>query len=125
MTESMKPPERGTDVAAFISELGGGVDEEIMSLMLSNIASAVDNTEKQGSINIKIDLKKTGDGGNVSVKMKSTYVKPTKKGRTVEERTSETPMYVGTGGRLSIFPETQSDMFGKHKQAQIRANAQD
>jgi hypothetical protein len=51
----------------------------------------------------------------VSIKHKLTYKRPTPKGSVAEDNTTETPMHVGTRGRLSLFPEDQTDMFGKNQ----------
>ena len=40
------------------------------------------------------------------------YARPTEKGKAMEEATTSTPLHVGVGGVLSLFPMTQTqDMF--------------
>ncbi len=40
-------------------------------------------------------------------KHKLSYVRPTNRGKISEEDTTETPMYVNRGGRLTILQEDQ------------------
>ncbi len=72
--------ERSTDVQAFIGELDGGVFET------------------------KIDENR------VKIKHKLSYVRPTNRGKISEEDTTETPMYVNRGGRLTILQEDQGQL---------------
>lgn len=104
-----------TDVSQFIAELGGGVFEEKLSAALSEVAVAACDRGKPGRIQITMDVKPIGNGQQVSVTHKLSYAKPTMRGKTSEEDTTETPMYVGTKGKLSQFPENQTDMFAPSK----------
>ncbi|EKQ6287723.1 hypothetical protein [Escherichia coli] len=82
--------ERSTDVQAFIGELDGGVFETKIGAVLSEVASGVMN--------------------RVKIKHKLSYVRPTNRGKISEEDTTETPMYVNRGGRLTILQEDQGQL---------------
>lgn len=103
-----------TDIHAFIEDLDGGVFEEKLSRVLSEVAAGVIDHHAKGSVQLTFDMTRIGSSYQVAVKHKLSYTKPTSKGKASEEATTETPMHVGEGGRLSLFPEKQGQMFGKH-----------
>lgn len=96
-----------TDVIQFISDLDGGVVEQKIARMLSDVAAGVIDHSRSGSITIKLDLSRIGNSHQVEIKHKLTFNKPTAKGDITETNTTSTPMHVGVGGRLTLFPETQ------------------
>ena len=104
-----------TNVSEFFADLDAGVFEEKLSRVLSEVAAAAIDHNRQGELTIKLTLKRIGNSHQVSIKHKLTYKRPTPKGSVTEDNTTETPMHVGTHGRLSLFPEDQADMFGKHQ----------
>ncbi|MFZ7235830.1 hypothetical protein ACLSZ3_04645 [Avibacterium gallinarum] len=64
------------------------------------------NHDKQGEVSIKFSLKRMdSDNPQVQISHKVTYTKPTKRGKSSEEDTTATPMYVHKGGALSVSPE--------------------
>lgn len=91
--------ERSTDVQAFIGELDGGVFETKIGAVLSEVASGVMNTKTKGKVSL-----------NLKIKHKLSYVRPTNRGKISEEDTTETPMYVNRGGRLTILQEDQGQL---------------
>lgn len=96
--------ERSTDVQAFIGELDGGVFETKIGAVLSEVASGVMNTKTKGK---EIE---PFDENRVKIKHKLSYVRPTNRGKISEEDTTETPMYVNRGGRLTILQEDQGQL---------------
>ncbi len=50
------------------------------------------------------------DENRVKIKHKLSYVRPTNRGKISEEDTTETPMYVNRGGRLTILQEDQGQL---------------
>ncbi|HBM9592175.1 TPA: hypothetical protein L1B84_004541 [Escherichia coli] len=97
--------ERSTDVQAFIGELDGGVFETKIGAVLSEVASGVMNTKTK--LNLEIE---PFDENRVKIKHKLSYVRPTNRGKISEEDTTETPMYVNRGGRLTILQEDQGQL---------------
>lgn len=104
-----------TDIAKFFSELGGGVFEEKLSAALSEVAVACCDRTKTGKVSLTFDIRPIGNGQQVNIKHKLKFDKPTLRGNRSEDDTTETPMYVGTKGALSQFPEDQTDMFTQPK----------
>ena len=101
-----------TDVNQFMSEIGGGVFAEQIASALSDVAANVMLHNKAGKVTISFDLKKmNGDTGQVMIKHKLDYKVPTNRGQRTETGTTETPMYVGRAGKLSLFNQSQQDMF--------------
>jgi hypothetical protein len=67
---------------------------------------------KAGKVTITFDLKKmNGDTSQVMIKHKLDYKVPTNRGHRTETGTTETPMYVGRGGKMTIANEAQTDIF--------------
>lgn len=101
-----------TDVNQFMGEIGGGVFAQQIASALSDVAANVMLHNKAGKVTISFDLKKmNGDTGQVMIKHKLDYKVPTNRGQRTETGTTETPMYVGRGGKMSIRDEAQTDMF--------------
>lgn len=102
-----------TDTTNFINDLDGGVFEQKLGRVLSEVAAGVIDHTKKGQVNITLDIERIGNSHQVKVKHKLSYKKPTSKGDASENETTTTPMYVGDGGKLTLFPEGQTQMFTK------------
>lgn len=102
-----------TDAGEFIGDLDGGVFADKLGRVLSHVAGSVMDHKGGGKITITMDVNRFGSGQQVLVKHKLVSIAPTLHGKTTEEDTTETPMHVGRGGRMSLFPEDQTQMFGK------------
>lgn len=102
-----------TDVHEFIGDLDGGVFEEKVSRAISDVAGAVIDHSEKGKISIELEFSQIGNSGQVMIKHKLYYSRPTSKGKIGEENTTKTPMYVGPKGKVTLFPEGQAQMFTK------------
>lgn len=102
-----------TNVSEMMADLDGGTFEERLGRVISEVAGAVIDNGRAGEVNIKLSLKRISTSYQVQIDHKLSYKRPTPKGTVSEDTISSTPMYVGTGGKLSFFPENQSQMFGK------------
>lgn len=100
-----------TKVDQFIADLDGGVFEQKLSHMLSQVAAACIEHEKGGRVVIEFDLKQIGSSHQVQIDHTLKYVRPTMRGKVSEEEKTSTPMHVGKGGAVSFFPENQGQMF--------------
>lgn len=101
-----------TDVKEFIADLDGNVFEQTLGNILSQVAAGAIDHQAKGQVVITLDMKPLNNH-QVHVSHKLFYKRPTSKGDQSENATSVTPMYVGNGGKLSIFPENQTQMFTK------------
>ena len=102
-----------TKVDQFIADLNGGVLEEQLSAILSEVASAVVDHGRKGEVTLKLDIKKLGEGHQVQIEHTLKYKRPTMRGSRSEDSASTTPMHVGSKGALTFFPENQTTMFDK------------
>lgn len=94
-----------TNIYDFLGELDAGIFEQKLATALSDVALGVLNHDKQGKVVLEFSLKKMdSDNPQVQIQHKLSYVKPTKRGKSSEEDTTATPMYVHKGGVLSVTP---------------------
>ena len=105
----MKP----TDVSQFIGELGAGVIEEKLAVMISQVASQVVALEKQGEVNITLKFEKFGSADQVKIKHKIVAKHPLKYGSSMTDDVRESVMCVNEQGDVTQFPENQVDMFNE------------
>ena len=100
-----------TDVQTFIADLDGGVLAEKLAHAISRVAAGVIDHDKAGKISLDFSLKRIGSSYQVSVEHTLTFQAPTSKGHVSEKNTTSTPMHVGKGGRITLFPENQHQLF--------------
>lgn len=96
-----------TNVTDFIDELGAGVFKEKLAYALSECAQGTiihGKGSKKGKVTIELTLAQIGDQDQVMVSHKMSYTTPTKRGKKSEEDTTQTPMFVGRGGAMSVSP---------------------
>jgi hypothetical protein len=103
---------KNTDVGEFLTELEAGQLEAKLSAALSIAAVAAVDHNKNAEINLKLVIKPGGNGQPiVTVAHELKYKVPTKRGKKSEEDVGATPMHVGSGGKMSFFPEKQGQLF--------------
>ena len=95
-----------TNIPDFIGELDAGIFESKLAAALSEVALGVLANDKTGEVTVKFSLKRMdSDNSQVQIQHKLSYTKQTKRGKSSEEDTTATPMYVHKGGMLSVTPE--------------------
>ena len=99
-----------TDFAQLLPDFNAGVFEQQINTALSECAANVCTHSKPGEITIKLKLKQIGEGNQVAVTHKLTSIVPKARGRIIEETASDTPLHVSHGGKLTLFPNTQTKM---------------
>ncbi len=113
------------NVSAFLRDLNGGVLEEKLAHIISETALAsIVNGEggrKKGKITLEMIFQQVGDNDQVIIAHKLTQVSPTLRGKQIMEDTTETPMFVGKGGTLSINPPKE-DSRGQYQLRSIPGN---
>ncbi|MFD1216377.1 hypothetical protein [Microbulbifer celer] len=102
-----------TNVSEFLGDLDGGVFEEKLSHILSEVASAVTDHQRKGEVTITLKMAHINNSSQVQIDHTLKYKRPTSRGSVTEDNSTTTPMYVGTKGSLSFFPEKQDQMFDK------------
>ncbi len=108
MSEGKRPM---TNVAELLGELNGGTVEQILNIALTDTAANVQEFGRDGTVLLKIKLKKIGDSNQVNAIATVDYKMPTKRGNRGEDYAVDTPLFVGRGGRLTVLPETQVGLF--------------
>ena len=104
-----------TDTTEFFEELNGGAFASQIGHAISEVASGVVDHGKVGKLTITLDFKQVGDSHQVNIKHKLDYKVPTKRGTRSENTSIETPMYVGTGGKVTLFQEKHDQMFTREE----------
>lgn len=99
---------KGTQISEILPELNAGVFEGQINRALSDIAMNVLAHGKKGELTIKLKLSQIGDSNQVKVTHALTSVCPTKRGRVTEETAQETPLHVGSGGKLMLYPTAEA-----------------
>lgn len=112
MTEATGAP----GFVPVLEELDAGIFERKIAQALAETARSVvnaDSKKQSGKITIELDLTRIGEGAQVQMTHKLTYARPTLRGKIQETDTTQTLLYVGRGGKLTITPDTQTEMFAK------------
>lgn len=99
-----------TDIATLLGDLNAGVFEEQINAALSDIAANVCTHGKKGELTIKFQLKQIGEGNQVAVTHSIKSIVPKARGRVIEEAATDTPLHVERGGKLTLYPNTQTKM---------------
>ena len=94
-----------------LDEFDAGLFMTKLQEALKMVALGTIQNGKKGSVTIALELEQIGASSSVQVKHTLKYVKPTVNGKSSEENTTSTPMYVDNFGYLTISPQTQEDMF--------------
>ena len=102
-----------TDTAEFLEELNGGAFASQIGHALSEVADGVVNHGKSGKLVITLDFSQIGESSQVKIKHKLDYKVPTKRGTRSENASLDTPMCVGTGGKITLFAENHVQMFDR------------
>lgn len=96
-----------TDFGLILQDLDGGVFESKLGALLSAAALAVvlpDTSSNKAKITIELELSQVGNSSQVIMAHKIKAVQPTRRGKTTEEDTTETPLFVARGGKLHLTP---------------------
>lgn len=97
-----------TNLQTLLPDLDGGVFEQKIATVLSEVALGVVTNGRQGKVTIEFDLKQIGETQQVNVKHTLKFVKPTKRGKATEEDATQTPLYVAKNGDLALFHHDQT-----------------
>lgn len=104
-----------TDFMELLPDLDAGVYVQQVGVALSEAALAAVQTGKKSAVTLKLTIKQVGDSSTVTLEHALKLENPTPKGKRSEERSTSTPLYVARGGRLTLFPESQPNLFKDQK----------
>lgn len=97
-----------TNVPEFLGDLDGGILEQKLGTVLSDVARGVVNHGKAGKVTLELSISRIGESSQVQLKHKLSFAKPTRRGKATEEDTTETPMHVANNGALTLYPDSQA-----------------
>lgn len=106
------------DFIETLGELDAGVFSAKLSRAVADVALGVmtnGDKGKKGKVTITLDIARIGESSQVQIAHTLAYSKPTKRGKSSEEDTTQTALYVGRGGHLSIVPHNQAQLFNTEK----------
>jgi hypothetical protein len=110
----MSETNRTTNVPDFFSELDAGVFENKFAEALNQVALGTLNNGGKGKVVLTFDIDRLSNSfeeKRIEIKHKLSFTIPTPRGKSSEEDTTATPMYVGKGGKLTILQEDQGQLF--------------
>ncbi len=103
-------PHAHSDVTCLLTAERAAVSNQQKHLQcLRKYTPDVMNTKTKGKVSLNLEIEPF-DENRVKIKHKLSYVRPTNRGKISEEDTTETPMYVDRGGRLTILQEDQGQL---------------
>ena len=111
MKNAMSENNRMTNVPEFLGDLDAGVFMNKISAALNNVALGTDMNGGTGEVHLVFKFVQIDDG-RLEVQHKLKMITPTKRGKKSEEDTTKTPMWVGKGGKMTLLPEDQGQLFG-------------
>jgi hypothetical protein len=97
-------------VSELLEDLDAGVFAQKVTTAVAEAALGVVHTGKKGKVVLTFDLARIGDANQVQLTHGLKYVKPTSKGKVIEEDTTSTPLHVGPRGHLTLFPASQQSL---------------
>ena len=101
-----------TDVAQLIDDLDAGMLKRALSIAISQAAAgAVDHSEN-GKVVLELVFKPIEHTTQVHCEHTLKFTRPTQDGRSIEEQTRKTTLYVGRHGRVTLLPP-QVDLHGQ------------
>lgn len=108
-----------TNAPGFVEvfeELDAGIFDRKVSHAIAQVALAVVNAESRkqtGRVTLEFNIERIGEGAQVNMTHKLAYSKPTLRGKVNETDETQTLLYVGKGGKMTVTPDTQLDLIQK------------
>lgn len=118
MHEAPSTTRAATNVTEFVTDLDGGQFEQMLSFALSQVASAAVDHHKKGVVEVKLEFQAIKGTSQVMVTHKVAFKRPTLTGRSSEEASGATALYVGKFGALSLAQPPLPGM-DERKQARV------
>lgn len=109
--------ERTYDATETLADLDAGIFLQKVSQALKDTAIgtvAHGDNGKAGKVIIELSMKRLGESSQVTMAHKLKFERPTKRGKAIEEDTTETVLYVHPRTGLSIMPDNQMDFINSN-----------
>lgn len=112
------------DFTETLQDLDAGVFVQKLSRAVQEAAEATvyqGDNNKKGKVTVELTMKRIEGSQQLALEHKLIYEKPTRRGKSREEDSTSTALYVGQRGRLSIMPDADTgDMFGRREKEEDR-----
>lgn len=105
-----------TDVEEFLTDLDGGQFDQMLSIALSKVASAVVDRDKKGKVSVEFAFEAIKGTHQVRIAHTVKFTAPTSNGKASEEAGGASVLHVGKLGRLSL---AQPKLFEDDRQTSI------
>lgn len=118
-THAPTPPDTSaaaTNVPDFLQDLDGGQFERMLSIAASKCAAASVDWQKPAEVIVKLSFKPIKGTHQVHIHHELKFTSPTEIGKQIEHAVRSTPMHVGRFGKLTLVPESQTQMFTRDGQ---------
>ena len=91
----------------LLEALDAGIFQQKFDKALRDVALGVVTQGRVGKVTLEFKIERIGESSQVNMSHKVKYDKPTARGKVVEEDTTETPLYVNRGGKMTLIPDSQ------------------
>lgn len=102
--------------AELMGELEGGLFDRKLSIAFKTVAGAVCDIGRGGVVTVKFAFKRIGESRQVMVTHTIEHTRPTVRGSASEDDATQSPLYVGPGGVVSVIPFNQGSLFGNEQE---------
>lgn len=112
------PEPKPYDFSQTLPDLDAGVFLQKVSRAFQDaaLAAASHPGSAKGVVKLEFTLTRIGDSRQLNVEHKVANVVPHKRGKSTDEDTTSTALYVNARGALSIIPDTQTDFGFSNKE---------
>lgn len=102
--------QKSYDFNETLPDLDAGVFLQKVSRAFQDVALAVANhpSKVTGAVRLEFKLSRIGDSSQINVEHKVSNVVPHKRGKSTDEDSTSTALYVSSNGALSIIPDNQA-----------------
>lgn len=94
-------------IEELFNDLNAGVYAQQVEQALKETAAGCVQHGRAGEVVLTFKLKQIGQSSQVAMTHGLKFTAPTARGKRSEESASETPLHVGKGGYLSLFPDQE------------------
>lgn len=100
----------------MLGELNGGtfLEQVVTAFKATALGTVVHGDKgKKGEVTLKFDMQRIGETTQLAVKHSLSFSQPTSRGKRSEVGTTETPLYVGRTGVLTVLPNDTRPLFAE------------
>lgn len=107
------------DPQQFLADLDAGNFSNKLAEAIQHAAAGTRNTRRASQVVITFNFEAIGESNSLNVKHKLAFMQPTHRGKVAEEDTTSTQMYINSDGSVTVFPDTQTQLFSKDENKEV------